>query len=111
MRKTIIDTICIFLAVCSISTHCFAQRAKMNPFEVRKSALVEQIKSLRAANPKMTSLELADAANLLLDKSGIGFAFSFDPTTCERLRQLKAQQKDPNTPLKLGATLKGSKLI
>lgn len=79
---------------------------KMNAFQIRKSALIDQVKSLKAANPKMTTAEFAEAANALIDKNGLPFTFSFDAATCERLRKLKEQQKDPNAPLRLGATLK-----
>ncbi|MGQ0541308.1 MAG: hypothetical protein ACT4O9_05575 [Blastocatellia bacterium] len=71
-----------------------------------KSTLIDQLKALKTANPKMTATEFAEKANVLLDANGIGFAISFDSTACERLKKVKEQLKDPNAPLKLGATLK-----
>ncbi|MBK8467188.1 MAG: hypothetical protein IPL32_15325 [Chloracidobacterium sp.] len=62
--------------------------------------------ALKTANPKLTSQEFAEAANRLLEKNGIGFVISFDAATCEKIKNLKDQQKDPNVPIKLGATLK-----
>lgn len=93
----------LLLVVATGATH---GQYKTDPFAVRRSAIVEQIKSIKAARPNITAADLAAEANLLLEKSGIGFSISFDPATCEKLRKIKEQQKDPGAPLKLGATLK-----
>ncbi len=89
-----------------LSSSLFAQMAKLAPFEVGKSTLIEQIKAVKTSNPKIKAAEFAAAANMLLDKNGIAFAFSFDAATCERITKIKNERKDPNTPLRLGATLK-----
>ena len=51
----------------------------------------------RSSNPKLSTNDLVKSANELLDKAGIGFAISLDAATCERLRVIKAAQKDPST--------------
>lgn len=89
-----------------LSFSLFAQMAKLAPFEVGKSTLIEQIKAVKAANPKLTAAEFSAAANALLDKNGVTFAFSFDAATCERITKIKNERKDPSAPLRLGATLK-----
>jgi hypothetical protein len=76
----------------------------MERFAVRQSSLIEQIKALKAADPKLPITELARAANDLLDKNGINFQVSIDTGTCEKIRQLK--QKDPTKPISLGASLR-----
>jgi hypothetical protein len=67
---------------------------------------MEQLKALRAANPKMPLAEVVATANALLDQYGIGFAVSLDAANCERVRKVKEQQKDPSATLTLGATLR-----
>jgi len=74
--------------------------------KIDQSTFAEQLKSLKAANPKMTPAEFVTKANELLDKNGVNFAISFDAATCDRIKKVKMAQKDPNAPLKLGATLK-----
>lgn len=106
MKKIIARFIFVVFAHICVNSVYFAQIAKIDAFQIRKSALVEQIRALKTANPKVTSAELADAANILFDKNGLAFSFLFDLATCDRLRKIKEQQKDPSAPLKLGATLK-----
>jgi hypothetical protein len=79
---------------------------KADALRLGQSTFVEQLKALRSANPQMTPSQVVTAANGLLDKTGINFAMLFDSATCERLKKVKMEQKDPNAPLKLGATLK-----
>jgi len=93
------------IAVFSNASNVAAQ-FKADPLKMGQSTFVEQLKSLRAANPKMTPAELVIAANELLDKNGVNFAISFDSATCDRIKKVKSEQKDPNAPLKIGATLK-----
>lgn len=106
MKSKIVDLICCAFVVFVVSATTFAQIAKLAPFEVRKSTLVEQIKGIKVVNPKLTQTEFANAANALLDKIGIAFAFYFDAATCERIAKIKNGRNDPKAPLKLGATLK-----
>ena len=83
-----------------------AQMYKAAPLPVQRSTFVAQLKALRASNTRATPAELARAANEILDKNGINFAVSFDKPTCDRIKNVKAQQKDPSAPLTLGTTLK-----
>lgn len=83
-----------------------AQQVKMSALQVTRSEFTNKIKELRSANAKLTPAEFAEAANALMDKDGLPFTMSFDANTCQRLRSVKQQQKDPNAPLRLGATLK-----
>lgn len=82
-----------------------AQLVTMMPFGVHESALIEQIKSLRSSNPKITAAELAKSANELFTKNGIAFKIYFDVATCQKIRAAKQSQKDPNAPIKLGTSL------
>jgi len=84
----------------------FGQQVKMSALPVTRSEFVDKLKKLKAGNLKATPEELVAAANELVEKDGIPFAISFDAGTCERIRKVKEQLKDPNAPLKLGATLK-----
>lgn len=91
---------------CIAQSTAFSQQYKAAPLKVTRSTFIEQVKALRAANPKMTADELAAAANVLLDKNGVNFAISFEAATCDRIRKVKNEQKDPKAPLSIGATLK-----
>lgn len=82
-----------------------AQMVRMMPFGVHESALIEQIRSLRLANPKIAPNELAKAANDLMLKHGIAYKLYFDAATCQKIREVKNAQKDPKEPIKIGVTL------
>jgi hypothetical protein len=90
----------------TLSGFVSGQSAKLAPLEVKRSTLIEQIKVLKAANPKITPKEWAAAANGLLDTNGLSFAVLLDTSTCDRIRKVKAEQKDPNAPIRLGVSLK-----
>jgi len=105
MRKLGIKLVSVLLIVVG-STQILAQKVEIAPFQVKPSTLIGQIKALRTANPKITAAELAKAADAFLEKNGLPFRLSFDAATCERIRKVRDQQKDPAAPLRLGATLK-----
>ena len=95
----------IFLTVL-FSLNAFGQQYKAAPLQVKRSTLIEDIKQLKAANPKITTDELVAAANALLDKEGVNASISFDAATCENIKKVRAGRKDPNAPIRLSATLK-----
>jgi len=84
----------------------FGQQVKMSALPVTRSGFIDKLKQLKTTNANATVEQLAAVANELVDKNGLPFSISFDAATCERLRKVKEQLKDPNAPLKLGATLK-----
>jgi hypothetical protein len=99
----------VFLAV-SLALIClpfvlYGQQFKAAPFSLSNAKLLEQIRAVRADQPKMTDEQLADAANALLQKSGLSFQVFFDTATCEKLKKARDAQKDPTAPLKLGTKL------
>jgi len=71
----------------------FAQSYKAAPLSVQRSTRVDQLKALRAAKPSAPATEIADAANRILDKSGINFAVSFDSASCKKIKRVKEQAK------------------
>lgn len=103
MKRTISSLISVITF--ALAVDCPGQMVSMMPFGVQESALVEQIKSLRSSNPKITVTELAKSANELLAKNGIAFMIYFDAATCQKIRAVKQSQKDPSAPIKLGASL------
>lgn len=103
MKTSNAVSVCLIFACCFVAS---AQQFKPAPLPVERSAFIDRLKALRAADPKMPSKEFAAAANDLLDKHGIGFAVSLDAATCERVRKVKEQQNDPSASLRLGATLR-----
>ncbi len=86
-----------------LSLGAFAQSAKINPLVVERSTLVEQIRALNRSNAKLTTAELASAANGLLEKNGINFVITVDRVTCEKLKDRKGKS---TSPLALGASLR-----
>lgn len=104
--RSIRISLVVGLIVCAIASEAVGQQFKAGRFTVEGSRFVTLVKDLRASNPKITPAALAEAANSILDKTGMPYAVSFDAATCERLGKIKAAQKDPNAPLALGATLK-----
>ncbi len=84
----------------------FAQQVTVAPFSVKQSNLIEDLKTLRISNPKISAAEFSKQANSLLEKQGINFVFAFDAATCQKIEAAKSKLKDPNAPLNLKATLK-----
>jgi hypothetical protein len=93
------------LVLTGLPLAAYSQDFKATPFSLANSKLLEQIRAARAADPKMTNEQLADAANALLQKAGLSFQVFFDATTCEKLKKARDAQKDPSAPLKLGTKL------
>ncbi len=83
-----------------------AQMVSMNPFDIAPPTVLSDVKALRAANPKLTSVELVDAANKLLEKQGIAFTFSFDEATCLAIDKSIKSMKNPPAKLNLRTKLK-----
>lgn len=104
LRSRKFPIVALALIVCAGAVS--AQQYKMAPLAVKKSPFIEEAKALARANPKLTPSQLADAANAILDKQGIGFGIYFDSGSCDKIKKVKEQQKDPSQSLILGATLK-----
>ena len=105
MKQKLTNGVLGLLMVAVSSSAIHGQKVEIDPLSVKSSTFVEQLKVLKNSNPKQSPEDLAKAANLLLDKTGISFVMSFDTKTCERLRTAKAAQKDPSLPLKLNGKL------
>lgn len=96
------------LAILISAANCSGQMVSMMAFGVQESALIEQLKMVRASNPKVTAVELAKSANDLLAKHGIAYKVYFDPATCQKIRAVKQTQKDPKAPIRLGVSLQSA---
>jgi hypothetical protein len=94
------------LLCCLLIPAIIAGQATIDPLKISESGLTGEIRSMRSRKPQLSPEDLAAAADDLLAKHGIGYRFSFDDVTCERLRRAQAQQKDPSAPVKFSATLK-----
>ena len=88
------------------STAANGQTVSMSPFDIAPPTILADIKTLRATNPKMTSTELVDAANKLLEKQGIAFTFSFDEATCLAIDKSIKGMKNPPAKLNLRTKLR-----
>ena len=106
MKLTISKLLAVIAAVMMVATLSSAQQVKMAALPIKSSTLIDQIKAFKAADPKITPEDLAKAANDLLDKNGINFIFYFDSATCQKIRQLKASQKDPSKPIQISGVLR-----
>jgi hypothetical protein len=82
-----------------------AQLYKPAPLEVQSSLFIEEFKQLVASRPQSTAADLIEPANQLLNKSGLNYEIYFDPATCEKIKKVRQQAKDPNASLRLGGTL------
>ncbi|HVF29852.1 MAG TPA: hypothetical protein VNA22_02730 [Pyrinomonadaceae bacterium] len=94
------------LLLAFIPSVLLAQQYRAGRLPVQPSTFVAQVKALKKAKPNITPTELAEAANGILDKSGIPFAMFFQPAVCEKLAKAIAERKDPNAKVTIGATLK-----
>jgi hypothetical protein len=105
MKRRLINGVVGLLMIAFSTVVHNGQNVSFAPLSVTRSTFIDQLKVLKSSNPKQSPEDLAKAANLLLDQTGISFVMSFDAKTCERLRTAKAAQKDPSTPLKLSGKL------
>ena len=105
MSKILDIVLAAGLALICLPFAVHSQQFKAAPFSLGNSKLLEQIRAARAADPKMTNGQLADAANVLMQKMGLSFQVFFDAATCEKLGKARDAQKDPSAPLKLATKL------
>src|SRR5688572_26533361 len=103
MKTNIAVSVGVIIACCIAGS---AQQFKPAPLPVHRSRFTDQLKAVRAADPRMPLADFVTSANVLLDKHGIGFTVSLDAATCERVRKVKEQLKDPSATVTLGATLR-----
>ncbi len=83
-----------------------AQQAKIAPLPVQPSKFIDELRALKAGNPKMSPADLVIEGNKLLDKQGMNFSISLDQATCTKIRDIKQKQTDPNAPVRLSGALK-----
>ena len=90
----------------SLTAVSFGQMVSMSSFDIAPPTILVDVKTLRAANPKMTATELVVAANKLLEKQGIAFTFSFDEATCLAIDKSIKSMKNPPPKLNLRTKLR-----
>ncbi|MBX7170136.1 MAG: hypothetical protein K1X72_04210 [Pyrinomonadaceae bacterium] len=104
MSKFSLNLLFTVLFIFSLDFSIFGQRVAINPFQVKLSPVLEQIKAAKANNPNQTIEELVKNANDLLQTQGFNFVFGFDAATCQKIEQAKANQQDKSVPLNLRGT-------
>ena len=95
-----------FAFIAFLSATASGQLVSMSPFDIAPPTILADIKTHRAVNPKMTSTELVEVANKLLEKQGIAFTFSFDEATCLAIDKSIKGMKDPASNLNLRTKLR-----
>jgi hypothetical protein len=88
-----------------LSASLFGQMVSLSPFDIAPPTVLLDVKAIRTANPKMSSTELVDAANKLLERQGIAFTFSFDEATCLAIDKSIKSLKNPPSKLNLRTKL------
>lgn len=83
----------------------YGQQVTIKAFSLHASTTLEDIKNLKAANPKITVDELVKSSNALLQKQGLNFSFALDADLCQKVLELGKKQKNPNSPVTLNAKL------
>lgn len=74
------------------------------PFDVDETDTIAELKAIKAAKPKMTVEEFAQAANELIAQKGIGFEVGFDENTCQKILQIKNSRQN-DEPLRVSGKL------
>ncbi|HRH42272.1 MAG TPA: hypothetical protein PKY82_11655 [Pyrinomonadaceae bacterium] len=93
--------IVFFLIIFALKSPIFGQQVTINPFQVKTSPILEQLKTAKANNQNQSIEDLVKTANELLQTQGFNFVFGFDAATCQKIEQVKANQKDKSVPLNL----------
>lgn len=104
--KKALKLVFLFSIVFLFGNPVYAQKVDIKPFAVAQTNTVDDLKKLKAANPKIAIEEFVKTANSLLEKKGLNFVFAFDALTCQKIEQAKKARKDPNAPLNLRTALK-----
>jgi hypothetical protein len=84
----------------------FGQQAKIAPLPVRPSTFLNDFRTYVATNPKGSAVEKVEAANTILDKTGLDFVLFLDDATCQKVEEARRQSKDPLAPVHLSGTLR-----
>lgn len=79
---------------------------RQDAFSANESALVRQIKAIRAAEPNIKPDELAAKANQILAATGIDYYLPIDKATCDKLNAERL--KGPAKAVRLVATLQSA---
>lgn len=96
-------TFMLFVAVAQSTA--FGQQVTIKPFKVNPSTLIEEIKTLKTSNPKISTEELVKSANALLQTKGLNYSFALDAAVCRQVTELQMKQKTANSPITLNAKL------
>lgn len=91
-NSTFAGILVILLSAYSASSQMFRQV----PFGLTESNLTEQIRDLKAKDPKISPEDLAANANEFFKANGIAFTVILDEQTCAKVRELA---KDPKANL------------
>jgi hypothetical protein len=105
--KTILFNLFLTAAIFTTTaqTFVYGQKVTIKPFAVYSSTLLEELKTLKSSNPKLSTTELVKNANALLQKRGLNYSFALDASVCKKVEDLKKNQKTPNSPITLNAKL------
>jgi hypothetical protein len=105
--KSSFDKLFLIAAIFTIVAQAsvFGQQVTIKPFAVNASTLLEDIKTLKSTNPKLSTEELVKNANALLQKQGLNYSFALDSGICQKVDELKKKQKTPTAPISLNAKL------
>ena len=105
MRSTRVSAFALCCAILLAQT-AQSQQYRIAPLRVEPPTLISQLIALRGSKPLLTPAEFSEAANMLLDRSGINFSVFLDSASCDLIAKAKSKQKDPKAPLDIGAKLK-----
>ena len=103
MTNSIFRFISAIVVLILLSCAAFGQLAKLSPFLIKPSTLLEDLRNQKNQNPKITPEELAQNANALLAARGFNFIFDFDQTTCQKIADARRNPKNAGAPIRLNA--------
>jgi len=105
MTNSIFKFVSAFSLLILIVCAAFGQQGKVNPFSIKPSTILEDVRNLKIQNPKITPEDLVEKANALLSAHGFNFIFDFDPNTCQKIADARKNPKFADSPIRLNARL------
>lgn len=93
MKKSVLKFASAFLFSIAAAFAAFGQQVKMSAFAVKSSTLLEDVRNLRAQNPKWTPEELAENADKLLAPQDFNYTFDFDESVCRKIADARKNPK------------------
>lgn len=104
-NNTLTIIIWLLLTLTTQTGISLAQQAKINPFSITTSTLIDDLKAYKLSNPGIAAEEFVKTANTKLGEQGLNYTFLLDESICQKVEQYRKTMKDPTQPVPINGKL------